>query len=68
MMATDKRLAPGEAFVLLAAAYLHNIGMQNEMFAFAGGDLDDMRDAHVEQTAEMIYAVFEDQARQLGCE
>jgi hypothetical protein len=60
MMATGKRLAPGEVFVLLAAAYLHDIGMQNEKFA--GGDLDDIRDTHHEQTAEMIYAVFEDPA------
>jgi hypothetical protein len=60
MMATNQRLALGEAFVLLAAAYLHDIGMQNEKFA--GGDLDDIRGAHHEQTAEMIYAVFEDPA------
>jgi hypothetical protein len=60
MMATDKRLAPGEAFVLLAAANLHDIGMQNEKYA--GGNIDEIRDAHHEQTAEMIYAVFEDPA------
>ncbi len=57
MMATDKRLSPTEVWVLLAAAYLHDIGMQNEKFA--GGDLDEIRDQHHEQTAEMIYAVFE---------
>jgi hypothetical protein len=37
-MASDKRLAPGEAFILLTAAYLHDIGMQNEQFA--GGDIE----------------------------
>jgi hypothetical protein len=60
MMATDKRLSPIEVFCLLAAAYLHDIGMQNEKFA--GGDLDEIRAHHNEQTAEMIYAVFEDPA------
>jgi hypothetical protein len=60
MMATDKRLSPTEVFCLLAAAYLHDIGMQNEKFA--GGSLDEIRAHHNEQTAEMIYAVFEDPA------
>ncbi len=60
MMNTDKRLSPGEVFVLLAAAYLHDIGMQNERFA--GGDLEAIRTAHHEQTAEMIYCVWEDPA------
>jgi hypothetical protein len=66
MMATEKRLSPSEVFTLLAAAYLHDIGMQNEKFA--GGDpsassgqrLEQIRAHHNEQTAEMIYAVFED--------
>jgi hypothetical protein len=57
MMATDKRLSSTEVFVLLAAAYLHDIGMQNEKFS--GGDLDNIREHHHTQTAEMIYAVFE---------
>jgi hypothetical protein len=60
MMTTDKRLSPIEVFCLLAAAYLHDIGMQNEKFA--GGSLDEIRAHHNEQTAEMIYAVFEDPA------
>ena len=60
MMATDKRLAPTEVLVLLCAAYLHDIGMQNEKFAHA--DLDEIREHHHEQSAEMIYAVFEDPA------
>ena len=60
MMSTDKRLLPTEIFILLAAAYLHDIGMQNEKFA--GGNLDEIRAHHSEQTAEMIYAVFEDPA------
>ena len=57
MMATDKRLNRTEIFILLAAAYLHDIGMQNERFA--GGDLEQIREEHNEQSAEMIYAVFE---------
>ncbi len=56
MMQTDKRLTPTEVFVLLAATYLHDIGMQNEKFA--SGDLVEIREHH-QQTAEMIYAVFE---------
>ena len=58
MMAAARALSPTEIFVLLAAAYLHDIGMQNEKFA--GGDLAEIRAHHNEQTAEMIYAVFED--------
>ena len=58
MMHTDKRLAPVEAFVLLAAATLHDIGMQDERFA--GGDLEETRAQHHQQPAEMIYRVFED--------
>jgi hypothetical protein len=60
MITTDKRLSSTEVFCLLAAAYLHDIGMQNEKFA--GGSLDEIRAHHNEQTAEMIYAVFEDPA------
>jgi len=60
VMESDKRLSQTEVFCLLAAAYLHDIGMQNERFA--GGDLDEIRAHHHEQTAEMIYAVFEDPA------
>ncbi len=39
--------------------------MQNEQFA--GGNIDDIRDAHAEQTAEIICTVFEGRARQPGC-
>src|SRR5574337_1002872 len=60
MMTTPKCLSPTEAFVLLCAAYLHDIGMQNERFA--QGDLDVIREHHNELTAEMIYAVFEHSA------
>ncbi len=60
MMTTDKRLTSTEIFILLAAAFLHDIGMQNEKFA--GGDLVEIREHHHEQTAEMIYTVFEDPA------
>ncbi len=58
VMATGKRLSPTGVFCLLAAAYLHDIGMQNERFA--GGNLEEIRAYHNEQTARMIYAVFED--------
>jgi HD superfamily phosphodiesterase len=74
MMATPKRLSSAEVFVLLAAAYLHDIGMQDERFA--GGDpsassvqrLEIIRDAHHEVSAEMIYRAAEDpvQAVYLG--
>jgi hypothetical protein len=64
VMATGKRLSPTEVFVLLAAAYLHDIGMQDERFA--GGNLEEIRAHHHEQTAEMIYAVFEDPANALA--
>ncbi|MBN1138408.1 MAG: SUMF1/EgtB/PvdO family nonheme iron enzyme [Anaerolineae bacterium] len=60
MMDTRRRLCSTEVFVLLAAAYLHDIGMQDERFA--GGNLEEIRAHHHEQTAEMIYAVFEDPA------
>lgn len=68
MMDTGKRLSPTEVLILVSAAYLHDIGMQNERFA--GGDpsasseqrLEEIRAHHHEQTAEMIYAVFEDPA------
>ncbi len=60
VMNTDKRLSPGEVFVLLAAAYLHDIGMQNERFA--SGNVEEIRRQHHEQTAEMIYRVWEDPA------
>jgi len=68
MMATDKQLSPTEVLVLLSAAYLHDIGMQNEKFAegdpsaSSGQALDEIRVHHNEQTAEMIYRVFEDPA------
>jgi hypothetical protein len=64
IMSIDKRLSSTEVFVLLAATFLHDIGMQNEKFA--GGDLDEIRAHHNEQTAEMIFAVFEDPARAFG--
>lgn len=57
MMQTDRRLAPGETLVLLAAAYLHDVGMQDERFA--GGDLEAIRAAHHEVTAEWIYRTLE---------
>ena len=68
VMRTDKWLSPTEVFVLLAAAYLHDIGMQNERFAngdpstSSGQRLEEIRAHHHEQTAEMIYKVFEDPA------
>jgi HD superfamily phosphodiesterase len=68
MMATPKRLSSTEVYVLLAAAYLHDIGMQNERFADGDSStsserrLDEIRAHHNELTAEMIYAVIEDPA------
>ena len=53
MMRDDKRLSPVEVVILLAAAYLHDIGMQDERFA--GGDLDEIYAHHNVRTAEMIY-------------
>jgi hypothetical protein len=57
MRGTDQRLVPSEAFVLLAAAYLHDVGMQDERFA--DGDLEAVRAAHHEVTAEWIYRTLE---------
>jgi len=57
MMATDKRLSSTEVSVLLVAAYLHDIGMQDERFA--DGDLEVIRDTHHEVTAELIYRAVE---------
>jgi formylglycine-generating enzyme required for sulfatase activity len=53
-------LSPTEVLVLLAAAYLHDIGMQNERYA--GGDLEEIRAIHHEISAEMIYQAIEDPA------
>lgn len=58
VQATAKRLCPDEVFALLAAACLHDIGMQNERYA--GGDLEHIRAHHHERTAEMMYALFAD--------
>ena len=74
MMATDRRLSPAEVFILLAAAYLHDVGMQDERFA--GGDpakdsgqrLEAIRAVHHEVSAELIYRAVEEagQAVALG--
>ena len=66
MMATDRLLSPAEAFILLAAAYLHDVGMQDERFA--GGDLEAIRVVHHEVSAELIYRAVEEpgQAVALG--
>ena len=61
MMATPKRLSPSEVFVLLAAAYLHDIGMQDERFA--DGNLEEIRAHHHEVTAELVYRAAEDPAQ-----
>ena len=76
MMATGKRLSSTEVFVLLAAAYLHDIGMQDERFASgapstssgqapsasSGQCLEEIRAHHHEVTAELIYRAAEDPA------
>jgi hypothetical protein len=48
----NTRLSPAEMYILLAAAYLHDIGMQAEQNADA--DLEKIRERHHELTAEMI--------------
>lgn len=45
-------LSQHEIYILLAAAYLHDIGMQNE--CFDGGDLEKIREEHENITYEMI--------------
>ncbi len=45
-------LAPEEVYVLLASAYLHDIGMQSEQTRFK--TLDEIRDHHHEISREMI--------------
>ena len=57
------QLSPGEIYVLLAAAYLHDIGMQDEQFAH--GDLEAIRDQHHELTAQMIIDGYANQNRDL---
>lgn len=57
LMKTGRRLSEIEIFVLVAATYLHDIGMQDERLA--AGDLDRIRDQHHQQSAEMIHSVFE---------
>ncbi|MBN1812649.1 MAG: hypothetical protein JXA14_12500 [Anaerolineae bacterium] len=53
MMGSDtNRLSPHEIYILLAAAYLHDIGMQNERFK--GGDLEKIRDEHNSISYKMI--------------
>lgn len=52
VMLSDKRLSQHEIYVLLAATYLHDIGMQNELFA--DGNLEWIRANHEQVTYEMI--------------
>lgn len=77
MMATDKRLSSTEVFCLLAAAYLHDIGMQDERYADgapstlrqaqgrldSGRRLEEIRAVHHEISAELIYRAAEDPAQ-----
>ena len=48
----DLTLVPEEVYVLLASAYLHDIGMQSEQTQFK--TLDEIRDHHHEISREMI--------------
>jgi hypothetical protein len=66
MARAGHRLSPSEIYVLLAAAYLHDIGMQDERYA--GGDLETIRAEHHERTAAMIVGSVRDRAhyRPLG--
>jgi hypothetical protein len=53
MMKDSKyRLSEMEIYILLTAAYLHDIGMQNTVYA--KGNLEVTREQHHEQTYEMI--------------
>ena len=61
LMRGEGRLSQDETFILLAAAYLHDIGMQDERFA--DGDLEEIRAHHHEQTERMIWLAWEDPAR-----
>jgi len=60
IMTTDGRLSPAEVLVLLSAAYLHDIGLQDERFANA--DLETVRADHPAVTAELVYRATEDPA------
>jgi hypothetical protein len=64
VQATDSRLSPDEVFVLLAGAYLHDVGMQDERFA--SGDLEAIRARHHERSAEWIRGAGEAPAIDLG--
>ena len=50
-------LSQHEIYILLAAAHLHDIGMQNERFE--GGDLERIREVHEKISYEMIIGSFE---------
>ncbi|MCP4545487.1 MAG: hypothetical protein GY835_03340 [bacterium] len=63
MMRTDAYLLSFEILVLLAAAYLHNIGMQDERFG--GDDLETIRATHHQTTAALIYRAVKDPAQAL---
>lgn len=52
IMHGDHPLSQHEIYILLAAAYLHDIGMQNERFE--GGDLEKIRRVHEKISYEMI--------------
>lgn len=66
IMAGASPLSPHEVYILLAAAYLHDIGMQNEYFL--NGDLVRIRDQHEKITYEMIVGSIDGTGRfrQLG--
>jgi len=57
IMGSDSLLSPIEVYVLLAAAYLHDIGMQDERSA--GSDLDEIRKRHHELTERIILQSME---------
>lgn len=58
IMDGGQRLSQHEIYVLLAAVYLHDIGMQNERFE--GGDLERIRRVHEKISYKMIVGSFQE--------
>jgi len=67
--ATASGFSPLEIYILLASAYLHDIGMQHEQYK--NGDLEQIRNQHQEITRQIIlenYLSHNRQALPLGLE
>lgn len=61
VMHSEKPMSKHELYILLAAIFLHDIGMQNE--CFEGGDLEKIREVHEKITYEMIMNSIKDSKR-----